>query len=335
MTVRVGLMGAGWVAGARHLPSFKRDPRADLVAVFDRNPTRAQAASSKFEIGVATDDVSRFFDVEMDVVVICTSPWSHAELAIEALERGHHVLTEKPMAMNSTEAHQMAEAAGKADRLLCVSHNFLFSRAVARADKALSSAGRIRYVNGLQLSSDLRRLPVWYEDLPGGLLFDEVPHLLYMLQHYLGELQLEGVRVSQRTERGHPAVLEIQVMGAHGPGQVMVVMGAPVSEWHVTVVAEQAVADLDLFRDISVLLRPDGSHGPADILRTSGRALLDHGVGFVASGALMTANRLFWGHDVLIGRFLDSVLEGSPPPVSLSDAVGLVELTDDVLAALS
>ena len=101
MTIRVGVLGAGWVATARHLPSYKRDKRAVIVAVYDRRAERADSAAGRFGVPVATDDLDRFFAEELDAVSVCSSPWSHAELAVEALRNGFHVLTEKPMAMNS------------------------------------------------------------------------------------------------------------------------------------------------------------------------------------------------------------------------------------------
>ena len=333
MTIRVGIMGAGWVAADRHAPSYARNKRCEVVAIYDPKASKAAELAKHFDVGLATDDLDRFYASGIDVVSICSSPWSHAELAITSMEQGCHVLTEKPMAMNSAEAAAMSETARRTGRILCVSHNFLFSRSVARADSALRRAGQIEYVLAMQFSSDQRRLPTWYQDLPGGLLFDEIPHLLYALQHYLGSLQLDSVRVSRRSEAGHPVLTEIQVTGENGPGQATVVSGAPISEWHVAVVAENGFVDLDFFRDIAVLIGPDGTHGARDILRTSSRVLREHAFGFVKSGVRLSTKRLFWGHDVLIGLFLDAVSDEAESPVALDDALAIVSLTDDILAA--
>jgi scyllo-inositol 2-dehydrogenase (NADP+) len=334
MAARIGIMGAGWVARSRYLPRLITEKGAELVAVFDSNPERAREAAAAFRVPLGTGDRTTFFDQGLDVVALCTPPFSHAELTLEALRYGCHVLTEKPMAMNASEAGAMRAAATEAGRLLCVSHNFLFSRAFQRAEAAQRRAGAVQYAMGLQLSNDRRRLPEWYEQLPGGLLFDELPHLLYLLQHYLGRLRLEGVRVSRRSPAGHPTLTEIQVAGEHGPGQATVALGAPVSEWHVTVILQQGVVDLDLFRDVAVRLGSDGRHRAADVLRTSARAMWEHGRGFVASGARMTTGRLFWGHDVLIRRFLGAVAGAEPVPVDPADALAVVALTDDILSAL-
>ena len=64
------------------------------------------------------------------------------------------------------------------------------------------------------------------------------------------------------------------------------------------------------------------------------RAIADHVGGFVSSGLRLATGRLFWGHYVLIRRFLDATLGGCPPPVDLEDALQIEALTDAILAAV-
>lgn len=334
MAVRVGVVGTGWVATARHIPSFRHHPDAEVVAVFDRQPDRARGVATQHGIARWVSTLDALLDQDLDIVTLCTPPWTHAELACTALERGVHVFTEKPMAMDEHEARSMVDAARGAGRLLCVSHNFLFSRAVAKADRVLGDEGPVSYAFALQLSSLQRRLPTWYAELPGGLLLDESPHMLYTLQHFLGPLELDSVRATWNPASGLPRTAEIQVRGPGATGQVTMLFETPVSEWHVGVVGARHCVDLDLFRDIAVAVRSDGSHLPRDILRTSSRAVLDHGAGFVASGARYAARRLFWGHDVIIGRFVDATLGRGPVPVSSEEALGVVRLTDAILDEL-
>ena len=329
--IRAAVLGAGWVSNTRYLPVLHRLKDVEIVSVFDRNRDRSANAAEAFGIRHSSDDLESVFELEPDVLFVCTSPWSHSGLAVEALERGCHVMTEKPMAMNSTEASIMVDAARGAKKMLCISHNFLFSRAVSKADRALQRSGSPLYITGHQLSSTRRRLPTWHDELPGGLLFDEIPHLLYVAQHYLGALQLEGVRVARR---GDVTVTELQLRGAAGPAHLTVTSGAPVSEWHVTIVATNGVVDLDLFRDIAVHVPSDGAHRPADILKTSARAMLGHLGGFAGSGARLARKRLFWGHDVLIEQFVKAAAIEGPSPVAIEDAVSIVAVTDDILAAL-
>jgi predicted dehydrogenase len=332
--VRVGIAGAGWVAEARHLPSYVRHPLVELVAVFDRRQERAGALAARAPGAVlATADLDRFLAEGLDVVSIATSPWSHYEIAIKAAAAGAHVFTEKPMAMDGREARDMACAAADAGRLLGVSHNFLHSKAMQETRRRLNGA-TVDYAAGLQLSAKTRRLPDWYQRLPGGLMFDEAPHLVYTLNDLLGG----GVRLDHARgdvdDAGQPRAIELLVAGRTGRGQITMVFDAPVSEWHVMASASVGVVGLDLFRDISVGLAPDGAHGPLDIARSSASAIGGHALGFAKAGTRLVTRRQFWGHDVLIGRFIDAVAHHGPAPVSVDDALAVVDFIDAVLASL-
>ena len=142
--IRVGIAGAGWVAGARHLPSYLRHPDVDVVAVYDRRLERAQDLAAKARdkqqaVDVfATDQLADFLDQGLDIVSVATSPWSHHDISIASFAAGAHVFTEKPMAMSLPDATEMADAAAAADRILGVSHNFLFSSSLQAADRTLA-----------------------------------------------------------------------------------------------------------------------------------------------------------------------------------------------------
>jgi predicted dehydrogenase len=335
MTLRIGVIGAGWVGAARHVPGFRSHPEAEVVSVFDRKPERAAAIAQEHKIGESDSDLERFFERGLDLVSIATPPWTHADLASMALSRGVHVFSEKPMAMSFTEARGMVEAANSADRLLCVSHNFLYSRAARKAETFLGPAPSILYAGGIQLSSSRRRLPTWHRRLPLGLLFDEMPHLIYLLQHFVGQpMEVDHVRGTQDREGRNLKAVEMLVRGPRGPGQATMVLDSPVSEWQVVLVTKRGTVALDLFRDIAIRVRPDGAHRPLDILGTSLRAMTDHAAGFVGSGMRYLPGRLFWGHDVLIRAFVDAVIRGDPSPVSHSEALGVVSVADRVIADL-
>src|SRR5438105_8739782 len=306
--VKVGVIGTGWVAKARHVPAFRRHPNVDIVAVYDRNPDTAKRVAQEWRVPRSFSDQREFFSQDLDAVTICTPPWTHAELTCKAFERGLHVFTEKPMAMNAGDAEAMISASLKAERLLCVSHNFLFSRSVRQADHLLAKDSGVQYALGLQLSSYRRRLPDWYQELPGGLMLDESPHMIYTLQHFIGTLTLDSCRATWSSKTGIPASVEIQVSGTRAKGQITMLFDTPVSEWHIALVGRERVIDLDLFRDIAISLKSDKTHKPLDILRTSLRAARGHAAGFLTSGTKYAFGRLYWGHDVIIGGFVDASL---------------------------
>jgi hypothetical protein len=89
-----------------------------------------------------------------------------------------------------------------------------------------------------------------------------------------------------------------------------------------------------LFRDIALTIRPDGRHGALDITRTSATAVAGHLTGFARTGTRLLTRRQFWGHDVIIHRFIDATLGRGSSPVPVQDALNVVELTDNVITAL-
>lgn len=326
-----GIIGAGWVATARHIPALMRDGRVSVNAVYDRSLARAEAAARKFNIPVATDDMDRLIHLSNDFVSICTPPQSHASLAVRALEAGRHVLVEKPMAMTVEEAGLMALAARSRDLRLVVCHNLLFSRSVTRALQALEDAGPIQHVLAVQLSNPDRRLPSWYHELPGGLFFDEAPHMTYLLRRLLGEPSID--QVWTRTEPGGQAIDFLEARLSHNGVSANLTMGfnTPVSEWGLTIIGTKKIVTLNLFRDICTVVANDGRHGPAEVMAGSLSTALQSATGFVSSGLRYSANRLLYGHEGLVEAFVDS-LGGAPPPVSLEDSIGVVRTMTAMLA---
>ncbi len=331
----VGVIGAGWVATARHIPSFQRDRRVRVEALLDRTPGRAKAVAGRYQIPHAYHELSDFLAHGLDVVAICTPPWTHAPLAIEALRAGCHVLVEKPMAMSAEEASAMTEAARENRAHLCVAHNFLFSRSMRRAQRLLErgEVGEVQHAVALQLSSPQRRLPRWYPHLPGGLFFDEAPHMVYLLRRFLGDVSVSEAwaqaappGVAQPLDR-----VEARLQANHRSAHLSMSFSSPISEWLLAVVGTRRVLVVDVFRDILVIQEPDGAHGASDVLRSSLRVFRQGLAGFLTSGALFSTGRLFYGHETLVRRFIDSIIDGAPPPVTPEEGLAVVQTMESIL----
>ncbi|MCC6434300.1 MAG: Gfo/Idh/MocA family oxidoreductase [Acidimicrobiales bacterium] len=333
--VRVGVIGAGWVAGARHVPALQRADGAALVAVFD--PVIDHARRVAPEGVLATDDLDAFYRAGLDAVHVCAPPGAHAPHTIEALSRRCHVFCEKPMAVARAEADAMTQAASDADRLLCVTHNLMWSNAVLAARRRLATPGTVRHVRAVQLSSDRRRLPTWRGDYQGGLVFDEVPHLLYLMEDLLGgNLEVEDVRAEWAGRAHEPQSCDVRLRGDLAPGQLTIVHGAPVPEWRVTAVAERDVVDVDLYRDVMVAGGAGDGSGlrPRTALRHSASAAGRHLIGVAGTSVRLVRRRQLFGHDRLVASFVDAVRSGGPSPVPLGAAMSVARATDIIVGSL-
>ena len=335
---RVGIVGAGWVAGARHLPGLLGVPGVRLAVVCDRRLETARRLASRggSPTAIATTSLDEVIAAKPRLVSVCTPPFVRKDIAVALLDAGIPVFLEKPMAMNEAEALEIADASKRSDTLVCVSHNFLFSRSMQRVERALRSGkvGAVQQVIAVQTSSPRRRLPSWYPSLPAGLLFDESPHLLYLIHSVIGDAAVMAVNTVPYVGDSDQPVRSLQAILASdvAPAIVSMTFAAPVSEWHLLIVTERAVLAVDLFRDISVIVGSDGSHRGKDILATSLGALSQHAAGVVSSASRIAAKRQSWGHFKLIEEVIEAVKSGNPSPVPIEDSLRVVRTLDRLVA---
>lgn len=118
-TVKVGVIGTG-IMGERHCRVYDGMPEVELVGIHDLARERG--------LPIARRHNTRFFSLlddllsQVDAVSIATPTPSHAELACTALERGVHVLIEKPIAHTLEQAEAIAAAAQKSGLIVQVGH---------------------------------------------------------------------------------------------------------------------------------------------------------------------------------------------------------------------
>jgi predicted dehydrogenase len=326
LPLRVAISGYGWIAKNRHEPCFQR-LGCEVVAVY-RSAYRNLSPSLK--------RVERFedlFEFSPDIVAICSPPWAHAEQAIKAMERGCHVLVEKPMAMNADEARSMVDTSRQTGQLLTVAHSHLFDRSVIQAIEMLREGiiGELTSVQALFFRGDMPETKPWLFQLPGGLTFDELPHPVYLMQKFLGPSELKSLDVETVSGRNTPRQIHAVLKGEKITGNISMIMDSPVSEWHFILVGTKKMLIIDLFRDILVKIPSDGTHQPLNVIKTSGHAFASHIFGVLNSGFKYASGRLFYGHDVLIEDFVSSIRTGSSLPVSPEQALRTQELVDQII----
>lgn len=331
---QIGVIGCGWVGTERHIPSYKADSRATIQAVYDHNPTKAQNTAEKQDIPHSYSSVEEFLEQDLDIVSICTPPWTHAELTIQALNSGCNVLSEKPMAMTTESAQRMVDTADEAGKTLGIVHNFLYADSMMEARKKVNTGeiGDVKNVIGFQTSSPRRHLPTWYPDLPGGLFYDESPHLLYLMEEFLGHLELDSISADYRPdEKQTVQMVNANFKGDDRIGTLMMMFDAPLSEWHLTVVGTKKILVIDIFRDILICLDQEDAHNPTDVLSTSMSAILQEVSGTVFSGIKTVTDSLHFGMNKLVSNYLDALDEGSEPPVTGRDSLRITANMHEVL----
>jgi predicted dehydrogenase len=110
--VKVGVIGAGRLANKMHYPTLHEMPDVVLTAVCDLDERKREETAALYDIPHRFGDVREMFEgVDLDAVYIVTPPQSVFPLATEAFSRGKHVFMEKPPGMNAEETRRMAELA--------------------------------------------------------------------------------------------------------------------------------------------------------------------------------------------------------------------------------
>lgn len=121
--IKFAIVGAGHI-GKRHAEMILRDPEGELVALCDvRSPEDCDA--THFNVP-HFESIDKLFEseLEFDVVAICTPNGMHANQAIFALERGKHVVVEKPMGLTKKSCEKVIfTALQKNKQVFCVMQN--------------------------------------------------------------------------------------------------------------------------------------------------------------------------------------------------------------------
>ena len=221
-----------------------------LAAVADPDLDRARKLAGRHRGAEARASLEEALAAgPADVVHLCTPPATHAELAAAALERGLHVLVEKPLAPDAAATRSLLERAEEAGRILCPVHQFLFQRGARRLFDRLEALGPVRHLDftacsaGAEAGAD-----------PGAVAREILPHPLAFLERLAPE-GLEGLA----WEAVEAAPGEVRAT-AGAPGftaSVLISMGGRPRQNRMRVVGEGGTARLDLYHGYGVV-RPSG-----------------------------------------------------------------------------
>lgn len=198
------IIGAGGISRA-YAQAFLQGLPFRLIGVADIRLEAAQEVAALVD-APAFDNVRNMLDqLRPDAAIVCTPPSTHPEICIELMERGVHVLCEKPLAIHSADATRMAETAALCNVVFTMGSKFRFVSDVRKAKEIIESGilGEvILFENAFAGFVDMsQRWNSKREVSGGGVLIDNGTHSVDILRFLLGsitELQVvEGRRVQQ------------------------------------------------------------------------------------------------------------------------------------------
>ena len=200
--LRIALIGAGAISQTHSL-AFKRTALSRLVAVCDTNLSAAQSLAAPHQAAAFGDLESLLHGEPFDAAIVCTPPNTHRDICVSLLQRGIHVLCEKPVAVSFEQAAEMFSVARQTGSKLTMASKFRHVDDV-RFAKSLVESGTIGdivlFENAFTSNVDMRGR--WNSDPAvsgGGVLIDNGTHSVDIMRYFLGPLSqlqvIEGKRL--------------------------------------------------------------------------------------------------------------------------------------------
>lgn len=193
----VAVVGCGGIANGAHFPSMRKIKNYKVKYCVDIVPERAQKATKQYGAVGYTKALTNYkemlADKEVEAVVVCTHTFLHAEIAIASMRAGKHVLSEKPMAMNSDLAKEMLQVSQETGCISNVGVCMRFDGAVNEIKSRITS-GQLGEVYSVYCSfRNFRNIPAIGGEFTnkvhsgGGVLFDWGVHFLDLILYCIGE----------------------------------------------------------------------------------------------------------------------------------------------------
>lgn len=211
-TVKVGIIGCGGIGQNKHMPSLSKIENVQIVAFCDLIEERAQMCKEKFgtpDAFVCTDYKELLAIEDIEVVHVLTPNREHAQITVDALYAGKHVMCEKPMAKTAEGARQMVAAAKATGKKLAIGYQHRMKAEARYAKEYIESGavGEIYYANCL--ATRRRGTPNWgvfldAEAQGGGPIIDIATHSLDLTLYLMNNYEPEMVVGKTHKKLEHP-----------------------------------------------------------------------------------------------------------------------------------
>jgi predicted dehydrogenase len=170
-SLRVGVVGVGHIGG-NHARIYAETARAEFTAIYDIDASRARKIAAKFNVQPAAS--MEEFCALADAASVATPTNSHFAIARELLERGKHLLIEKPITEKTSDAHELARLAARNRLVLQVGHVERFNPVLSALEEHLTHP---RFIEAHRLS------PYPNRSTDIGVVLDLMIHDLEIILH--------------------------------------------------------------------------------------------------------------------------------------------------------
>ncbi len=193
--ISIGVIGSSWWTDAMYLPALQNHPRATIAAICGRKEATTNAVAERWNIPGRYTDVGKMLEREkLDALIVASANDSHYSYTMQALEKGLHVLCEKPLALNYKDAKAMADLAEAKGLVTMTPFTYSFMPTTRYMKELIDSGyiGKPYHLNMRYYSSYGRNKDyIWRFDkgiAGSGAVGDIGSHFLYIAYTLFGEV---------------------------------------------------------------------------------------------------------------------------------------------------
>ncbi|MGL4419676.1 MAG: Gfo/Idh/MocA family protein, partial [Gemmataceae bacterium] len=193
------LVGAGRIAQS-YLHAFAADPQFTLVGIVETVPAVRDKLIAELGVPVVPTIDEFLPEMAFDAAVVCTPPATHRAFTQQLCAAGKHVLCEKPLATNPADVRVMIAAAEASGTTLAMPTKFRMSPDIQQA-QALLRNGAIQSL-AIEFASLADMSGRWNSDPDqsgGGVIYDNAPHALDLIEFLAGPIENVQVQTSAST----------------------------------------------------------------------------------------------------------------------------------------
>ena len=190
--LRVGMIGLGAISFAHEAGFAELGEACEIVAMCDVNQEDTASRAAMYGAGAYSRYQDLLENPDVEMVDITVPHELHYEIALAALEKGKHVLVEKPITVKYAQGEELIAKARKAGLKFSVAENTRFVTAYQKAEQILKAGilGEIWTVRTLIAGSEVFRLKdpnLWHGKAPyGGVILDSAVHNFYLFKWLFG-----------------------------------------------------------------------------------------------------------------------------------------------------
>ncbi len=334
--MKIGLIGCGHVADG-HATVYKYIKDAKVVAVSDVNLKKARIFANKHGISKVFTNYTDLLEIkDLDFVDICTPTSTHVRIACDASKFGQNVLLEKPMALSTSECERIIHESEKQGVSLCVCHNQIFFPSIRRA-KLMVDSGHydlISFRTSVKQSPQIFAYPPWnMTSEEKGILWEAGCHPAYLQLHFLKNIT-DVYAVGSKVK--YPVYDEFSVLlrtsgQSYGIIEVSWVTKGSEKIYEIdSADGKQAWPQVDGdYHSILELEKPRAGGMVYSEIKRIFRYLLR------SRRDMYSHLNYFVGHFYLINQYMNSLKNGSPPPVQPEEGKRTIKLLECIEESLN